>query len=217
MPTWKQTGPMCLCSLHLSHMTFSCSGTDFIRATFCMSIVDLPFRIWGNRDGQHKTCPSIISHFTLIAHWLQNTNTFRSDVFMIVHANGHLPDASVDLITVQVINKTILISRKRLVASVDVHTLAAGIIHTAMAVTPLNCGSSCLRNQPCICFCGQSEQIIKQNKCLCVCCSDTKHKAITISLKKKEKGCSWLCMTDVNWLWWRACFLNTSRASFSLI
>lgn len=72
----------------------------------------------------------------------------------------YLPDASVDLIMVQVIYKAILISRQGLVASVDIHTLAAGIIHTAVAVTPLNCGSSCLRDQPCVCFCGQSKQTI---------------------------------------------------------
>lgn len=100
----------------------------------------------------------------------------------VVLVHGHLPDASVDLITVQVIYKAILISRQGLVASVDIHTLAASIIHTAVAITPLNCGSSCLRNQPCVCFCGQSEQTIMENKCLCGLCvdstADTKHKAI---------------------------------------
>lgn len=79
---------------------------------------------------------------------------------MLVHVNGHSPDTSVHLITVQVIHKAILISRQGLVASVDIHTLAAGVIHAAVAVAPLNCGSSRLRNQPCVCFCGQREQTI---------------------------------------------------------
>lgn len=64
-----------------------------------------------------------------------------------------LPCAGVHIVAVQIIHQAVLVGRQRLVAAVDVHATAAGIIRAAVTVSSLRNGTFGLRHQPRVGLC----------------------------------------------------------------
>lgn len=64
-----------------------------------------------------------------------------------------IPRAGVHIVAVQIIHQAVFVGRQRLVAAMDVHTTAAGIIRAAVTVSSLRNGTFGLRHQPRVGFC----------------------------------------------------------------
>lgn len=63
------------------------------------------------------------------------------------------PRAGVHIVAVQIIHQAVFVGRQRLVAAVDVHAPAGGIIRAAVTVSSLRNGTFGLRHQPRVGLC----------------------------------------------------------------
>lgn len=82
-------------------------------------------------------------------------NEFTKFFLCLEYVRVLLPCASLNLIAVKIIHQAVFVCWKRFVAPVDIHALAATVVHTAVAVPTLSDCSSGLWHQPCVCPCAQ--------------------------------------------------------------
>lgn len=92
-------------------------------------------------------------HYWAFAPYLRLTSLFLFPKYI----STLLPCAGLNLIAVKIIHQAVFVCWERSVTPVDIHTPAASVIHTAVAVSTLSNRSSGLRHQPRVCPCTKKQ------------------------------------------------------------